>query len=73
MTVNFRWKISLEDKEPFYLWYFPAAMARAEKEAEEHPGKAIRVHDNDTGILLAIWRADGTRDSWRRCWPKKWA
>ena len=69
MLVKFRWAIHPGNDEPFDMWYFPAAMARAEKEARERPGEVVKVQDNDTELLLAIWRADGTKQVWRGRWP----
>ena len=73
MSIKFRWGISPGEGEPYDMWHFPAAVAKAEREARDRPGETVRLKDNDTGILLAIWRADGTHNVYRRCWPAKWA
>lgn len=70
MTINFRWGISPGEGEPYDMWYFPAAIAKAESEARDRPGETVKVQDNDIGLLLAIWRADGTKQAWRNRWPK---
>lgn len=70
MAVQFRWTIQAGSDEPIEMWHFPAAIARAEKEAEQHPGETVRLTDNETGIPMAIWRSDGTSDMYRRSWPK---
>jgi len=65
-----RWDIYPGSGEPFAMWLFTAAMARAEKEAAERPDETVKVQDADTGLLLAIWRDDGTKQVWRDRWPQ---
>jgi len=69
MGTIFRWVIYPGEGEPFAMWHFDAAMAAAEKEARDHPDGTVKLRDDETGLLLAIWHSDGTHQIWRDRWP----